>query len=190
MVINFKQLKGKTIRLLDVGSGTGNSITKKAIKNPNGIYAAVDPAYAGHPVNPATREFLRPMREAGVVIRGTTIQKYLKTMQKNKIKTRTINATLPNWKSPSQNYIHDLIELAPRVLLPNGRIFMTIERTTFEKASIQREFEFAKIIGFKVDAINLPSGSHLKTHSANAFNDVYGTSLKLIIFTLKSKIKK
>ena len=185
MGLGFRQLKGKTIRVLDVGSGTGNAITKKALKNPNGLYAAVDPVYAGHPVNPATREYLRPMREAGVIIRGTTIQKYLKTMLKNKMKTRVINATLPNWKSPSQNYIHDLLELAPRVLLPNGRVFLTLERTTFEKESIKKELEFAGKNGFRIKAIDLTSGSHPKTHDANAFNDYYGTSLKLIVFTLK-----
>ena len=183
-------MRGKIIRVLEVGSGTGKWITAKARKNPSGVYVALDPAYAGHPVNPATREFLRPMREAGVVIRGTTIQRYLLTLIRNKTRVRTINADLPTWRANSNSYVHALLAVSPKVLLPNGRIFMTVEKGTFEKEVVQNELIFAREMGFVVSVKNVGLGIANKTHDTKMFSTAYGTPLKLVIFTLETPKNK
>ncbi len=185
MALNFRELKGKTIRVMDIGSDTGNWIKRKARRNTKGIYVAVDPSYAGFPVNPATKRYLQQLAEAGAILRGTTIQKYLGVMVRNKIRVRTINADLPNWKDPKQNYIRHLIELAPQVLLPKGRIFMTLEATTIEKQSIQDCLRFAESKGFDVNVSDVHPKSFRKTHSTQTFAEFYCAPLKLLILTLK-----
>lgn len=183
----FGALKGKTIRVLDIGSGTGEWIASKAAKNKKGIYVAVDPAYRGYPVNPATRAFLKKLEGRGVVLRGATARGYLQTMVRNNIRVRTINADMPNWKSPATNYIHDLLFLAPKVLVPGGRIFMTIESSALEKEAIRKEIDLAARFGFSVKKMALPAKSAGKTHMISDFKRAYSVDIALVIFTLAPK---
>lgn len=186
----FKMMRGKTIRVLDIGAGTGGWIAKKAAKNKKGLYVALDPVYKGFPVNPATREFLQKLAKSGLIIRGATAKGYLNTMIKNKIRVRTINADMPNWKSSETNYLHDLFSLAPRVLVPGGRIFMTIEEDALMKDAIQKEIDFAKSSGFNVKKMVLPAKSEGKTHVIGEFKRAYSAGIGLLIFSLGEKKAK
>ena len=131
----------------DLGSGDARYIERQATRFPLRKYAAVDLIFEGrHPLK-------EKLRESGVHVSGKKIIFFLKAMIRAKRKTRHITIDMPYPYAGAdqrantiefEKEMRNLFELFPKVLFPNGKIFITTEQEGFVAVlyRLAQEFQF------------------------------------------------
>jgi 8-oxo-dGTP pyrophosphatase MutT (NUDIX family) len=117
---------------VDLGSGQSRYIEKTANRHPYRAYAAVDHKYDTHLFPGYTAYHTHANIVAAhpnVTVSAKTIQAQLAEMKQKGIRTRHFTLDFPprirNNKKPP--YLVALFRLAPQVLFPNGKIFVSTE---------------------------------------------------------------
>jgi len=117
--------RGKTpkgvFQTIDVGSGRGKYITAHARKFPGRKYAAVDPGYSDATCKRAYAYSLRQLRAAKVEVSTAKGEEYLAELAAKNVKTRHVHIS---FMCRSANWMN-ILRSARKVLLPNGKIFIT-----------------------------------------------------------------
>lgn len=121
--------RGNVFQTVDLGAGTGSYIERQAERFPKRKYAAVDYAldYSGFFGSNRVR-----LQKKGVQV-GGDIREFLEMMAAKGIRTRHLNMDMPYpvdssiYSSSSIEAFKHVIRLLPRVLLPNGKLYVTSE---------------------------------------------------------------
>jgi len=108
--------KPNEIQTLDIGVGKGRRFVAKAAKRPEREYVGVDLSIDVEDVNGKNYK----------VFGSTRANDYLKQCVDNSIKVRNINFDLPRPVGDVYR-IEEFFKLLPKVLLPNGKVFMNSE---------------------------------------------------------------
>jgi len=160
---NFKGLKRgsfrrptteKEIQTLDIGVGSGRRFKSKAEKRPERKYVGVDLSVGIEDVN-----------GNNYTIRGgVRANDYLQLCINKGIKVRNINFDLP---TPLDNVyrIEEFFEKLPKVLMPNGKVFMNSEN----KAYLESIMKIALADYYSVRLKAIPITEYLK-YSAGKLN--------------------
>jgi tRNA G46 methylase TrmB len=117
----------KHFQTVDMSAGNGSYILERAKKFPQRKYAAVDLEL--HAKGMHARQAIELVKH-GVVVESNNID-FLRFMQKEGLRTQNLNAHLPEVGEEGLRMMNELMKLAPKVLVPNGKIFI---------ASVDKEF--------------------------------------------------
>jgi hypothetical protein len=121
--------RGKVFQTVDLGAGKGEYIERQAQKFPKRKYAAVDFLF-GH-VNFFNSD-RRRLHAHGVIV-GTDAREFLDRMIREHRKTRHLNMDMPYpidtsaYASQSTAAFVHALQVLPKVLLPNGKFYVTSE---------------------------------------------------------------
>ena len=163
--------RGKTpanvFQTVDVGSHSSHYIPLQARKIPGRKYALVDPKFNSRAnYAPSIGTFIPYLRGLGVRVRSKTISKFLGEMVQKGWKTRHFNIDMPLPWDPEAKPVYGTwrdsydfkkwFQLAPKVLVPNGKIFISSERSDM----LGDIASFARQAGLKVRELK-----PFKTHS-------------------------
>jgi hypothetical protein len=121
--------RGKIFQTVDLGAGRGEYIERQSQKFPRRKYAAVD-FLLGH-ANFFNND-RRRLQAKGVVV-GTDAREFLDQMIREHRKTRHLNMDMPYpidtsaYASQSTAAFEHALNVLPKILLPNGKFFVTSE---------------------------------------------------------------
>lgn len=122
----------RTFQTVDVGAGFGDWLRDQAVKFPGRKYVAVDPAFGSHLEKKGQelrnlRIIFKPLRTSRVVVKPMKISEFIDEMESKGLKTRHINIDLPDEQIEQYNF-DKLFREAQRILIPNGKIFVSSEK--------------------------------------------------------------
>lgn len=137
--------RGKVIQTMDLGSGKGEYIERQSKKFPKRTYSAVDALYKGFFSAEAHR-----LRHRGVFV-GDNIENALIEMVRSGWRARHLNMDMPypwdspEYRKPGEKTFRRVMELIPKVLLPNGKFYIASENhyTIQEMMTIARQHGFS-----------------------------------------------
>ncbi|QQR92152.1 MAG: hypothetical protein IPJ89_03250 [Candidatus Iainarchaeum archaeon] len=121
--------RGRVFQTVDLGAGKGEYIERQSRRFPNRKYAAVDFLLGPEKFFDAVGQRLH---KNGVGV-GDDVTTFLRQMIERKEKTRHLNMDMPYpfdtsaYASESQRAFKSALEMIPRVLLPNGKFYITSE---------------------------------------------------------------
>ncbi|HLD58035.1 MAG TPA: hypothetical protein VI977_00125 [archaeon] len=150
----------KVFQMLDIGSGRGDFLARRAAANPRRIYAAVDPIYdvrrtearAAHDElaksNAAFGTIFRVLlgKHRNIRIIGKDFSEFIGEMKRKGWKTRSINIDMPSpLHTRRQMDYEKIFSQVQDILLPNGKIFVASE----DKKTIEHIKNAAEKCGLK-----------------------------------------
>ncbi len=112
--------KKNEIQTLDIGTRSGSRLISKARKRPERSYVGIELS----PFTPGE------VRENYAIHGSTRANDYLQFCVEKGIKIRNINFDMPMPTGDAYR-IDDFLRLLPKVLMPNGKVFMNSERKEF-----------------------------------------------------------
>ncbi len=119
---------------IDIGTENGRWLIWQAEKNPRRQYLAIDPLFGNREKWRKTQ--LEQMKPRNILVEANMFQPIMDSLIKKGIRTRHINLDMLHahdylfyeaLDGPITRMMGSLLSKAPRVLLPNGKIFITTE---------------------------------------------------------------
>ena len=144
-----RKFRGPTPRnyfqTVSVGEGAGWYLERQAKKHPKRKYLAVDP-YPVREIDETTaREAIRRLQKAGVQVLRERIIPAMDKLIRQRKKVRHFNIDMPNTEEEHAPFgFNQFFEKAKKLLLPNGKVFVTSTDTEF----LERLAQKARASGF------------------------------------------
>ena len=126
---------------VDLSAGSGRYALGRAIKFPQRKYAAVDLELHQKGLHASE---LPQLKKHHVEI-GTHNIAFMHAMQREGTRTRHLNMHLPEVGEEGMRMVNEMLKLAPKVLLPNGKIFIA----SVDKAFLSNVGKFAQREGMR-----------------------------------------
>lgn len=129
----------KVFQAVDIGTGDGRRLESIAKRFPNRKYVAVDPSLHEKVLGSAfapPRGTAERLSQAGINVRPEKAMSFIEEMKKRGEKTRFISINMPSHAKNEGHWRDDygfrhIFESVPKILLPNGKIFITTESPEF-----------------------------------------------------------
>jgi hypothetical protein len=126
----------KVFQTVDVGSGLGEYVLGRTRRFPRRKYVAVEYQYGPEGKFDSVKNvYPKVLKKKGVRVFGGYFHEFAREMVEKGLKTRHISVIMP-YPSVGIEYssfvlnLGRIIEWAPRILLPNGKIFLLTEKET------------------------------------------------------------
>lgn len=151
-VIPSRPFYGRTnrnrIQTLDYGSGAGEYLKRQKQNNPARNYAVVDQLYAS---GNALEKRARELESHGIRV-SPSIEELIHELRAEGTKVRHFNIDMPyglqfaHGHDKKVHFFHSILEAIPKVLLPNGKLWITTE----SHSNLEELAKMAKVAGLKV----------------------------------------
>jgi tRNA G46 methylase TrmB len=169
------------IQTLDIGASFGEVMRKQAQKFPGRKYAVVDPVYESASMGGVCyykgkpfliQKILDANKRAGVITSALYAREKIAELARKGIKLRHVNFQMPN---PAQEHNYNFEAIfhgLKRVLLPNGKIFMSSENIDFLERIVKIAKRNGYVVQFKKKVVT--KGTNTETSASSKKRKEFG----------------
>jgi len=187
---NTRPFKGasqkRVFQTVDIGSGKAEWLIKQKQRFGDRRYLAVDPEYRQN------QELMRRLKAHGLETFAGRMQGLIRKLKETKQKTRHINIDMPSYsiEKNAMNFImggkkhwaikdeygfHILFKELPKILLPNGKVFVTSENSSMldliEEIAHDHGFPSRRLRGFD-GPIQAKRTAFMKAHQGQTIHSI------------------